>query len=204
MNYDDIIRKRISEITFKINNLPKEKYFECMVNHQQNSTILKESENVYISKSRIKNAGNGIFAKRDFNAGDIICLYSPHIIVDKDSRKVVTLDKEMKTWTDIVDKYGTYLLNLEKNISVFGNPDFVRNQDYLGHMPNDRGYSPFKIYNEKFNNGFFCFLYLIASKPIKKDTEVFISYGSDYWYKPHKSIPGSTSRHLYIKKNIKK
>ncbi len=35
------------------------------------------------------------------------------------------------------------------DFSGFYYPDFVRNQDYLGHMPNDRGYSPFKIYNEK-------------------------------------------------------
>ncbi len=204
MSYINIINQKILEVNEKINKLPKEEFLKCAVNHQRMSSCEKNSDNVLIGKSRIKNGGNGIFAKKDFAAGDIICLYQPYIIVDKKNKKVMSLNKENYSWNSIIDKYGDYMLNLENDVSVFGNPDFSKNKDYLGHMPNDRGYSPFKIYNENFNNGFFSFLYLIASKPIKKNSEIFISYGRDYWYKPHKSIPGGTSRHLYIKKNIRK
>ena len=167
----------IKKIDKEINNLPKKEFIELIIKHQNLSSVKGESENIYKKKSNLKNAGNGIFAKKDFNVGDIICMYQPYTILDKDDNHVITLDKDRKNYSEILKCYGDYMLNLKHNISLFGNPDYCMNEHYLGHMPNDRGYSPFKRYNDKFNNGFFSFLYLIASKPIKKNQEIFISYG---------------------------
>lgn len=199
----EIINNVIKDIDEQINSLPREDFLNCVVQHQKLSTIdVDNSENVYLKKSNLKNAGNGVFAKKNFNPGDIICFYPPYIIVDKESKKICSLDKEKKTYKEIMAEYGDYMLNLKQDIAVFGNPDFIRNKNYLGHMPNDRGYSPFKIYNDKFNNGFFSFLFLICSKPIKKDKEIYISYGTKYWYNIHPLL--KTSRHLKIKTDIKK
>ena len=179
---DFLVFKTIAKLDNDFNTLNKEEYIKRILSIQQLTTIEKSSEHVMIKKSNLKNAGNGVFAKKDFIAGYIICIYSPYVILDTVEGKIVSLDKVEKSSKELNDDYGDYILNLKHNISVFANPNFLKNEDCLGHMCNDRAYSPHKIYNEKFNNGIFNFLYLIATKTIKKDKEIFINYGKNYWY----------------------
>jgi len=196
----DLAQNKIFEIEKKFSKLTKKEYIETLINHQKISSFEKESDNIYKKKSKLKNAGNGIFAKRDFLSGEIICLYCPYLIFDKKNGQVITIDKDEKNLDEINKCYGDYVLNVYHDISIFANPNFEKNKDCLGHMCNDRGYSPYKRYNEDFNNGIFNYLYLIATKPIRKDDEIYISYGRNYWYN---KLPSGKSRHLEIKLGLK-
>lgn len=125
-------------------------------------------DNLYITKSNIKNGGNGLFVgPYGFKKGDIIGKYSyPYNEVsletlEKRCRKEKCWDyifcdlKKNKCW-DGLDLRSTII----RNINDAHNSKF-RNNSYFEIQGNN--------------------VYAKASRNIKPFSEIFISYGSKYW-----------------------
>jgi hypothetical protein len=139
--------------------------------------------NVFISESNIKNAGNGLFAgKFGFKKGDIIGLYSnknnkltQNDVIEKCNRikddscweyVLCNLKKKGQTEHDIVcwdgeDTHSTIMR-------------FINDARKSGYKNN----SYFYIKNNKKREPI---AYVIASKNIKPYEEIFVSYGKNYW-----------------------
>lgn len=126
-------------------------------------------DNLFISKSNIKNGGNGLFVgPYGFKKGDIIGKYSyPHNEVsletlEKRCRKekcwdYIFCDLEKNKCWDGRDLRSTIL----RNINDAHNSKF-RNNSYFEIRGND--------------------VYAKASRNIKPFSEILISYGSKYWH----------------------
>jgi hypothetical protein len=126
--------------------------------------------NVYIKKSTICN-GIGIFANKKFKEGDIITWYYG-LIVDNNYRY----------------KYNKYVieyksLNMKKYMIGISDIKNIKGKG-LAQFANDAIY--IKL-TGKTNNAYFTqngrYIFLIASKNIKKHDEILVSYGMNYWIK---------------------
>ena len=188
-------------INKQFNEIPREEKLKLLVKIQQQTEIKKKNEDVEIKPS--KYGGNGIFAKRSFKPGEIITKYSPYIIFDKKTSSIFIPTSEgatSETGSNYMKNNEDYLLNIGDDILLFGNPNWIHNEDFLGHLPNDAGYNPRKIYRD-FSNSQFNFIFVIASKDIKKGEEITAYYGAPYWFNTRSK--NKPSRHLEIKQNKK-
>lgn len=125
-------------------------------------------DNVYINKSNIQSAGNGLFAgPHGFEKGDVIGKYNN----PKNSVSIETLKKRCKH-----DSCWDYVF-CNKNDCWDGKDirsTITRNiNDAHGSKYRNNAY--FNVIN---NN-----VYIIASRNIKPNTEIFVSYGKHYWNK---------------------
>ena len=199
MDYN--LMKTMDYINKNFNEKPREDKIKLLVKIQEQTDIIKKNKDVEIKPS--KHGGRGIFAKRSFKIGDIITKYSPYIIFDKKASSIFipkSAGATVENGQDFMKKYDDYLLNMGDDILLFGNPDWIQNEDFLGHMPNDRGYNPRKIYRD-ISNSQFNFIFVVASKDIRKGEEITTYYGKDYWYNKRKEK--KQSRHLEIKQSMK-
>ena len=81
-----------------------------------------------------------------------------------------------------------YWYDIDDNYSIYGDPSFTDNQWYIGHIINDAinignsNINHCRKYNSYFRNlGAGLGVAVIAKENIKKDQEVLISYGNEYW-----------------------
>jgi hypothetical protein len=139
--------------------------------------------NVFISESNIKKAGNGLFAgKFGFKKGDIIGLYSSenNKLTQNDVIKKCDRIKDDSCWEYV-------LCNLKKKGQTENDIICWDGQDThstIMRFINDARKSPYK------NNSYFYIknnkkrepiAYVIASKNINPYEEIFVSYGKNYW-----------------------
>jgi len=169
-----------------------------------------------IAPSNIKGAGQGLFARRDVAAKELITFYpgdallkwdkgvgnfkgnigvmfGDHIpvgAVHRDARRVST------------DEARSYEINIGMNISLVADPLLIDDAAYSGHMIND-GSALFSTNNasrtlysrqtfDRHNAAFFdvegCHLAVIATKMIYEGDEILVSYGEDYWLSRSKQL----------------
>lgn len=127
--------------------------------------------NLYIAKSNIKAAGNGLYAgPYGFKKGDVIGVYSN----SWNRVDLGTLEKRCKD-----DKCWSYIFCDEgdsKNTKCWDGLDI---KSTIIRNINDAHGSSFR------NNSYFDVIkgkvYAIASRNIKPHTEIFIDYGESYW-----------------------
>ena len=128
-------------------------------------------DNVYIAKSNIEQAGNGLFAgPYGFKKGDIVGQYShPWNAV-----KLDTIQHRCKN-----DKCWSYVFCDEGESSKTQCWDGLDIRSTVIRNINDARKSKFK------NNCYFDIVkgevYALASKEIKPLTEIFVDYGKNYW-----------------------
>ena len=146
--------------------------------------------NTYVKESDIQ--GNGLFANKDLDEGKLITLYPAHYIFDNHNKKLLY---GVKTPDNIIKKYE-YEYDLPNGISIAGDPNIMNNPSFLGHIAND-GYRSYSTTNnnknrnkynknsKEKNNSYFNIhkgvLQLNAYKNIKKDEEILVGYGFNYW-----------------------
>lgn len=128
-------------------------------------------ENVYISKSNIKAAGNGLYAgPYGFKSGDVIGIYSH-------PWNKVSLGKLEKRCND--DHCWSYIFCDEGDSSKTKCWDGLDIKSTIIRNINDAHNSKFR------NNAYFDVkkgkVYAIASRTIKPHHEIFIDYGESYW-----------------------
>lgn len=165
-----------------------QKYFN-MSNPLYNSYYL----DIYIKKSKIN--GLGVFANKDFNKGELITRYPAHYIYKLNQYSIFNIDLELNT------NYIDYRMDLSDNIAIIGHPKLIHNMTLVGHICNDGYKHNFKTNNKKnrnkynkkakeYNNSTF-FPYdevitIMSGKKIKKDEEILVSYGFNYWLNQNK------------------
>ncbi len=163
---------------------------------------------VGVKKSNI--SGNGVFAARDIKKGEIVTFYpcdtfkywKGNNYAPWCSNRVIK--KYNLTTPEDIHKYSTsseYTFNLEpRKYSISGDPNFIDDPTFLGHMINDGAKSNgseksneiyIKIAWLRMNCMFktspqYVFVYIQATKDIKKGEELLTPYGIDYW-RTHKS-----------------
>lgn len=126
---------------------------------------------VKVAPSNIKNAGNGLFATRNFKKGDMIAPYPG---------KIITID-------ECADKNSFYAIRLFKNF-VWDASHLEKH--LLGDTCNDclpidveKGYgtgtNAHYCYQKSHKNTIRCFL--SASRPITCGEEIFATYGDSFW-----------------------
>ena len=160
----------------------------------------------YIANSTILEAGNGVFAKRDIDEGELITLYpGDAVLIDNhkendDAVMAVMFGSHIKQEDRSFDRVTTtfarsYEMEINDNTSIIGDPNLGDYAAYLGHFMNDGAslasfdeYSRERYSREslsKCNAAVLVFegahMGAVATKRIPKGEEVFLSYGEGYW-----------------------
>lgn len=122
-----------------------------------------------VKPSKIPNAGNGLFTSKFIKKGETIVEYKGENITWKECQKRNEKHEGM----------GSYYLYISKKNCI----DAEHVLDSLGRYANDaKGY--FKIKGLK-NNAEYQIIknkaFIVATKKIKADEEIFVSYGKEYW-----------------------
>ncbi len=135
-------------------------------------------DNLYISKSNIKNAGNGLFSGYfGFKKGDIVSEYSmPWMEVKA---------KRLETRNE--DHDASYVFcDEQKRGQKYGDVmcwDGIDIRSTIARNANDAHGSKYKnntYFDTKTSNGK-KHVYIIASRNIAPKTEIFTDYGENYW-----------------------
>lgn len=161
----------------------------------------------FVSNSTIPLAGNGVFASRDINEGELITLYpGDAVLIDnhKDGVDAVmgvmfgdhinTEDRNIARVTTLSAR--NYEIGINDSTSIIGDPNIgCSYAAYVGHFINDSSalYSfddeSRKLYLteslRRCNSMIFVMesshVGAIATRKIRKGEEVFLSYGEGYW-----------------------
>lgn len=167
--------------------------------------------NSYVSSSEVHGLGVFSNNDKDMILGDIITIYPADIVIETINKKTKTcnllISKDLFnlkfsnsefTKENLIelssDFFYNYLVRLTDNINISATPELYDNPTYIGHMINDgtkiipTSSEQINEYNESsqlranccfkyYNN----LLFVIATKNIKKNEELFVTYGYDYW-----------------------
>ena len=180
--------------------------------HILSSTIQCNLDNVYLKESEIH--GQGCFAKHDIKCGELITLYPGDVIeitpnkdrhIDGHKTGVFPSERLYRKYGNITDKKhqnNDYAFMIDDVYKIFGDPIFNDNPNYMGHFINDKAKSDStedsdKIYEKISLEYANCQIYpienlhvgILASKDIKKDEELFTTYGINYWKSHNKTLP---------------
>jgi len=118
-----------------------------------------------IKKSKLPNAGKGLFTKKD---------------IPKDKR-IVEYKGILRRWTDVkhLDGHNGYLMYITRNAVIDAQPAI----NTLGRYANDAngfGKTPgLKNNCEYVSEGKKC--YIESTRPIRKGEEILVGYGKDFW-----------------------
>ena len=164
----------------------------------------------FVATSTIPNAGYGLFASRDIKDGELITLYPGDAVFsfeqqddDGDTGPISSIMFGAHTKPEHRDIHRVmtheargYEMEINAYTSIVGDPSIgYSDKTYIGHFANDGGYltefddAGRKAYQketlERFNAANFVLegahMGTVATKPIEKGSEVFLSYGEGYW-----------------------
>jgi hypothetical protein len=134
---------------------------------------------LYLKKSQLPKAGKGLFTKQAFERGDIICEYEGEIV----------------TWAVCEERatkgYEGYVFFISKNKCI----DAYFTPEALGRYANDaKGVS--RIAGLKNNAQYEIKVrkgekraFIVATRKINPNDEIFVDYGNDYWENLEKTKP---------------
>jgi len=122
---------------------------------------------LHIFKSGIPNTGNGVWARKDFLAGDLICEF---------------YGKRFDDWTKTYSncKYAFEIttpsgaLAYIDGYGVGGAAKIANDASGAIRVPGLTNNCTFTVIGER--------VFVIASRDIPAGTEIFVQYGRDYWY----------------------
>lgn len=121
---------------------------------------------VEVRLSNIKDAGFGLFAKSTIKKGDLISEFTGELI---DNNQVEILSSKRKMLY-LIDWDENYTLDVEKS-DCFAK--YANDAEGLKLVKNLKNNSKISWYNNK--------LFLEATKDIKQNEEIYVSYGKEYW-----------------------
>jgi len=135
-----------------------------------NNFILEriETKSLYVDKSTIPNAGQGLFAKRDFKKGEMICNFRGDLI-----------DNEELAKRDVGGERSHYFIEIRPDLTLD-----VYNSNCMARYANDaEGNEKIgKSNNSEINlNRKDSGAFIVATRDIKAGEEIFLSYGEQYW-----------------------
>jgi SET domain-containing protein len=139
-------------------------------------------DGIEVKQSSIPESGNGLFATRDFNEGEIITTYDGETI---DFKTAGELRKQGKA------SHIRTLVRMSICVDGFKDPadahrkgggSFCNDANYSGDTAGVSKYqnnAKFSVENSAKDPREIC--YIRALKDIKSGEEIFVSYGRDYW-----------------------
>lgn len=127
-----------------------------------------ESDYLYIEKSQLSNAGDGLFTAIDIYKHEVIAIFKGEILTEIEAKNRVENQKD-KYFINMID--GTIMDSMQvdcfakyaNDAEAFANSTFTNNG---------------KISLDDENN-----VCIIATKKIKSKSEILCSYGKRYWKK---------------------
>lgn len=125
--------------------------------------MAENSDIVNIKKSKILNAGDGLFAKIKINKGEFICWYTG-VFIDRD----VVANEYYDSDYLFTPRGNGLIIDAADPLSCFGRYA----NDSLSKRKTNAKFVSYSDINSAA---------LIASKNITKNSEIYISYGDDYW-----------------------
>lgn len=134
-------------------------------------------DKVFVAKSNIE--GLGVFAKENISMGEILTMYPSDIVripLSDNLYYEFTSDRDVS----FKEKYA-YQTNY---CIIAGDNTCLTDMNLVGHIVNDNC-ADIINYDSSNNNciyySYHMFVLIVASKNIKKDEELLVSYGVDYW-----------------------
>jgi hypothetical protein len=156
-----------------------------------------------ILPSTIPGSGNGLFATRDIDSGELVTLFpGDAILFREDEMAEVTgamfgiLPRQAGSLSLTDDAARAYEIRSSNKHSIVGDSSRTDDPAYLGHIANDGAIlnkgddlsrTVYSSESAKAANAVFqdihegCHIGLFASQPIHKGREIFVSYGEGYW-----------------------
>ena len=146
------------------------------------------SKKLFKKKSKIKNAGNGLFAKKIFYKGDLVCEYAGNIMTKEETFEQYQLDHN-----NYIKKIHPYIRDLSQTKVVVGK-EYPNNLYKCGVLINDG--AKLKTSNDKDMENYVKEslkksnvdiiikdgkAYYKAIKKIRKNDEILAHYGIAYW-----------------------
>lgn len=126
---------------------------------------------LYLKKSLIPGAGKGLFVKKDFKKGEIVCEYEGEIVPWSVCEKRAEEGHEgyafFITKNRCVDAYFT-----KEAIGRYAN-----DAKGIGRVEGLRNNAQYEIKTRQGEKRVF----IVATRTIKANDEVFVDYGKDYW-----------------------
>lgn len=165
---------------------------------------------VYLAPSTIPGAGAGVFASEDFEEGDILTFYPGDILTFSRHPRRSTRSAKTRSiiWgahvpaelqVDKPSKWVDYEVAVSDVYTIMGHPSLLDDMAYVGHMVND-GAMPqscaggdaagesaaYIATSEKLANAAHidlagCHAAVVATRAVKADEELFVTYGVEYW-----------------------
>lgn len=162
-----------------------------------------ENEHIEIKKSAIH--GIGLFAKTKINKDSLITFYPAHAIGKGTDKKRFMYSSGQFPIND------SYKVTISDNLSIYGNNKNTENTLLLGHMINDSSYFTVYDINEDtaknqiknkvatyavssnnnsriVHNANSIIPYVVATRDINENEEIFMSYSPFYWLGNSKNI----------------
>jgi hypothetical protein len=163
------------------NGIMKKEYFELIYNNY----ILILSINLYknirmFPKTKVSESpihGKGLFTLEYIGKENIITFYPIHYMIDKKSNDIfVSYDILLRNISMDGFPLSKYLLTGDQNLAIGGHPELY--EDYKnGHMINHSN-KPNAYFEKVYTIDNACNIWMvIASKPIKKGSEILVNYG---------------------------
>lgn len=182
-----------------MDRISHDEFLNSMLEAQKKMLSVKvEEEKCYLAESPIH--GMGVFAKHDIPRGDSITTYPYHQL---DIRHPGTIFAFTQYSARDFEPSTEYSFDIDEQFTLFGD----RNKtDVFGHMINDaskpasRSFADMVEYNcrsgrnncerdikhvrVEFDHSYVYLpvVYFNATRNIKKDEEITVSYGSDFWH----------------------
>jgi len=148
---------------------------------------------------RASTHGKGLFADCDVPADTVITMYPAHytVVTSPDGKHTVTHPKGLP------EADTTYHIRTSPSLSFIGCPDLWTHPWFLGHIVNDscnlEGLKKTKKKRKEVNwllhynttaranrNTRYVihddYVYLVTTRDVKKDEELLVGYGPDYWF----------------------
>jgi hypothetical protein len=149
---------------------------------------LPQLDKVYIKKSNVE--GLGVFAKEDLKKGEIVSLYPSDIVRLHFGQ---FYNQECNEYVKDIDENNRYAYKINDYCTIMGDPTLIHDMNLVGHIVNDscktdgtkeQNY----IYDKKAHHYRNCMYYpyhifvlIVTTKEVKKDEELLVMYGIDYW-----------------------
>jgi SET domain-containing protein len=140
-------------------------YFESISKINPHENL---DDELYVDNSNIPGAGLGLFSKKNFEKGEIICEFSGDLI---DEFEVNNRNK---------DGRGDYFVNMGDNLTLDSHDydcmaKYANDAEGPKRIPGLKNNSEIILYSDDYSA---C---IVATKSIKAGEEILVKYGSSYW-----------------------
>ncbi len=134
--------------------------------HTENVIEATEADYLYTQTSQLKNCGKGLFTAVDIYKDEVIAIFTGEILTDRQSALRANKGKD-KYFIGMLD--GTIMDSMHANC-------FAKYANDANGLTSNSFKNNSSIFIDENDN-----VSIIATKKIKANTEIFCSYGKEYW-----------------------